>query len=61
MCKVRKTQHQFGHSQGEIFKKPAQKSTLAFNPKTINFGDKLSFILSFLFLRAQFMLSPKEK
>jgi hypothetical protein len=33
ICKVRKRQHQypeFGHTQGEIFKKPA-KSTLAVN------------------------------
>jgi hypothetical protein len=33
ICKVRKTQHQnpeFGHTQGEIKKKPA-KNTLAFN------------------------------
>jgi hypothetical protein len=31
--KVRKTQHQypeFGHTQGQFFKKPAKKSTLAF-------------------------------
>jgi hypothetical protein len=55
---VRKTQHQnpeFGHTEGEIFFKPTKdlkKSTLAFNgnetQKTINFGGKLSFILSFL-------------
>jgi hypothetical protein len=34
VCKVRKTQHhnpEFGHTQGEILKKPAKKSTLAFN------------------------------
>jgi hypothetical protein len=32
ICKVRKTQHQnpeFGHTQGEIFKKNLQKSILA--------------------------------
>jgi hypothetical protein len=56
--KVGKTQHQnpeFGHTQGEILKKNLQKSTLAFKggmklkKKTINFGSKLSFVLSFLF------------
>jgi hypothetical protein len=45
-----KTQHQnpeFGHTQGEILK----KSTLARGEteETINFGGKLSFILSFVF------------
>jgi di/tripeptidase len=52
--KIRRTQHQnleFGHTTGEIFKKPAKKKKLAFKgdeiPKTINFGGKLSFILSF--------------
>jgi len=55
--KVKKTQHQnpeFGHTQGEIKKKTLQKSTLALRgdatQKTINFGSKPSFILSFLFL-----------
>jgi len=56
--KVRKTQHQnpeFGHTRGEIKKKkkdPAKKniSIQRGKPKkTINFCDKLSFILSFLF------------
>jgi hypothetical protein len=54
--KIRRTQHQnleFGHTIGEIFKKPAKKNTLASKgdeiPKSINFGGKLSFILSFLF------------
>ncbi len=53
--KVRKTQHQnpeFGHTQGEIFflklqKKAHQHSTGDETHKTINFGGKLSFILSF--------------
>jgi hypothetical protein len=60
--KVRQTQHQnreFGHSQGEIKKKPAKKyisiqwgggeGEWGETQKTINFGSKLSFILSFLF------------
>jgi hypothetical protein len=54
--KVSKTQHQnleFGHTQGEIQRKPAKKyisnSTWDETQKTINFGGKLSFILSFLF------------
>jgi len=55
--KVTQTQHQsprFRHTRVR-FKKDLQKSTLAFNgggseaEKTINFGGKLSFILSFLF------------
>ncbi len=52
-----KQQHQnpeFGHTLGEIQKKSLQKSTLAFKgddetQKTINFGGKLSLILSFSF------------
>jgi hypothetical protein len=55
--KVRKAQHQnpeFSHTQGEIFKKkPAEKvfqhSTGDETQKIINFGVKLSFILSFIF------------
>ncbi len=53
--KVRQTQHQnpeFGHTQGEIFKKPAKKYISIQGRegvKTINFGGKLGFILSFLF------------
>ncbi len=53
--KVRQTQHQnpeFGHTKGEIFKKPAKKyiSIQGVGVKTFNFDGKLSFILSFLFL-----------
>jgi hypothetical protein len=54
--KVRKTQHhnpEFGHTQGEIFfltaKKVHDHSRGDETQKTINFGGKLSFILSFLF------------
>ncbi len=53
--KVRQTQHQnpeFGHTQGEILKKPAKKYISiqgGWGVKTINFGGKLSFILSFRF------------
>jgi len=55
--KVRQTQHQnpeFDHTQGEIEKKPAKKyiriqGGRGETQKTINFGGKLSFILSFLF------------
>jgi hypothetical protein len=55
--KVRKTQHQnpeFGNTQDEIQKKNTCKkvrlhSTGDETQKTINFGGKLSFILSFLF------------
>jgi len=54
--KVRKTQHQnpeFGHTQGEIQKKTAQQYISIQGgdetQKPINFGGKLSFILSFLF------------
>ncbi len=54
--KVRKTQHQnpeFGHTQGEIQKKKPAKKYISIQggdetQKTINFGGKLSFILSFL-------------
>jgi len=56
ICKGRKTQHQnpeFGHTQGEIQKKTCKKvylhSTGDETQKTINFGGKLSVILSFLF------------
>jgi len=57
VSKVRKTQNQnaeFGHTQGEIFQKPAKKKSIsAFKvgrgPKTTSFGGKLSFILSFPF------------
>jgi hypothetical protein len=56
ILKVRKTQHQnpeFGHTQGEIQKKNSKKvhqhSTGDETQKTINFGGKLSFIVSFLF------------
>jgi hypothetical protein len=54
--KVRKTQPQnpeFGHTQGETQKTPTKKyikiSMGGETQKTINFGGKLSFILSFLF------------
>jgi hypothetical protein len=54
--KARKTQHQnpeFGRTQGEIKRKPAKKvhehSTGDETQKTMNFGGKLSFIVSFLF------------
>jgi di/tripeptidase len=55
--KVRKTQHQnpeFGHTQGEIQKKKPAKKYISIQggvetKKTINFGGKLSFILSFIF------------
>ncbi len=56
ICKVRKTQHQnpeFGHTQGEIFLKPAKEYSSNQGgmklKKPINFGSKLSFIMSFLF------------
>jgi hypothetical protein len=56
ISKVRKTQHQnpeFGHTQGEIQQKPGKKYISIQQgmklKKTINFGDKLSFIMSFLF------------
>jgi hypothetical protein len=48
----KKTEHQnpeFGHTQGEIQKNPAKKKGVE-TQKTINFGGKLSFILSFLSL-----------
>jgi hypothetical protein len=60
ICEVRQTQHQnpeFGHTQGEIQKTPAKKYISiqgteggqgGETQKTINFGGKLSFILSFL-------------
>ncbi len=52
----RKTQHQnpeFGHTQGEIQQKKPAKKYISIQggdetQKTINFGGKLSFILSFL-------------
>jgi len=60
--KGRQTKHQnpefeFGHTQGEIPKKPAKKYISiqggggrgVETQKTINFGGKLSFSLSFLF------------
>jgi hypothetical protein len=58
ICKVRKTLHQnleFDHTQFEIQEKPARKyisiqQGMKFH-KTINFGGKLSFIISFLFLK----------
>jgi hypothetical protein len=57
ICIVRKTQHQnpkFGHTQGEIKKKPTKKyisiQSKGETKKTINFCGKLSFILSFIFL-----------
>jgi hypothetical protein len=60
ISKVRKTQHQnpeFGHTQGEIQQKPAKKYISIQQgmklKKTINFGDKLSFIMSFLFPERQ--------
>jgi len=56
ICKVRQTQHpnpEFGHTQDEIKKEPAKKymniKKGCATEKTINFGCKLSFILSFLF------------
>jgi len=43
----------FGHTQGEIFKKTFKKEKKSIEGgeihKTINFGGKLSFILSFIF------------
>jgi hypothetical protein len=59
--KVRQTTHknpefEFGPTQGEIKKKPAKKYNSIQGgggretQKTINFGGKLSFIVSFLFL-----------
>jgi len=55
--KGRETQHQnpeFGHTRVEFFKKPAKKYInirrgVKLTKKTINFGGKLSFILSFMF------------
>jgi hypothetical protein len=57
--KVRKTQHwnpEFGHTHGEIQKKPAKRyisnrgeGSGGEMQKTMHFGGKLSFILSFLF------------
>jgi hypothetical protein len=48
-----RTNPEFGQTQGEIFKNPAKKvhwhSTGDESQKTINFGDKLSFILVFPF------------
>jgi len=58
---VRKTQHQnpeFGHTQGEIFKKPAKKyggiqgMVGSETQKPINFGGKLSFRSLSFFLGA---------
>jgi len=58
ICKVRKTQHQnpnpeFGHTQDEIFKKPAKEYISNQGEMKLKkpsyFGSKLSFILSFLF------------
>jgi hypothetical protein len=59
ICKVRKTQHQnpeFGHTKGEIQKKPAKRYISSRGKgrggkmeKTMHFGGKLSFIPSFLF------------